>query len=74
VRQLRLALALLALRRPLLGRRGLGLRCKAGQLAYAPAEAGLNNAFSVLAANYPATYTGNPNLLPRRRRPARAGA
>jgi len=36
---------------------------KAGQIAYALAEAGLNNAFSVLAANYPATYPGNANLL-----------
>src|SRR5436305_1007600 len=37
---------------------------KAGQTAYALAEAGLSDAFSVLAANYPATYPGDPNLLP----------
>jgi hypothetical protein len=37
---------------------------KAEQTAYALAEAGLNNAFSVLAASYPATYPGNANLLP----------
>jgi hypothetical protein len=37
---------------------------RAGQSAYALAEAGLNDAFSVLAANYPASYPGDPNLLP----------
>jgi hypothetical protein len=37
---------------------------KAGQTAYALAEAGLSDAFSVLAANYPATYPGDPSLLP----------
>jgi hypothetical protein len=36
----------------------------AGQVAYRLAEAGMNDAFSVLAANYPATYPGNANLLP----------
>lgn len=39
-------------------------RSRAEQQAYDLAEAGLNNAFSVLAANYPATYPGDPNLLP----------
>jgi Tfp pilus assembly protein PilX len=37
---------------------------RAGQNAFALAEAGLNNAFSVLAASYPATYPGNASLLP----------
>jgi len=40
----------------------------ADQNAYALAEAGMNNALSVLEANYPGTvqYPGNPNLLPQR--------
>jgi hypothetical protein len=40
----------------------------AGDQAYSLAEAGLNNAISVLEANYPgsATYPGNTGLLPSR--------
>ena len=40
----------------------------ANQQAYALAEAGLNNALSVLAANYPGSvvFPGDPNLLPLR--------
>jgi hypothetical protein len=43
-------------------------RSGAGQQAYALAEAGLNNAVSVLAGNYPGSvvYPGDPNLLPER--------
>jgi Tfp pilus assembly protein PilX len=37
---------------------------RAEQQAYALAEAGLNDAFSVLASGYPATYPGNSSLLP----------
>lgn len=43
-------------------------RSGVSQEAYALAEAGLNNALSVLAANYPGSvaYPGDPNLLPAR--------
>lgn len=43
-------------------------RTNAGQKAYALAEAGINNALSVLNANYPGTgsYPGNSGLLPTR--------
>ena len=43
-------------------------RSGAGQQAYALAEAGINNAVSVLAGNYPGSvvYPGDPNLLPPR--------
>jgi Tfp pilus assembly protein PilX len=43
-------------------------RTNAGQRAYALAEAGINNALSVLNANYPGsgTYPGNAALLPTR--------
>jgi hypothetical protein len=37
---------------------------KAGQVAYALAEAGLNDAYSVLANNYPTTWPGDASLLP----------
>jgi hypothetical protein len=43
-------------------------RSNSAQTAYALAEAGLNNAYAVLNANYPGTtgYPGDPNLLPAR--------
>jgi Tfp pilus assembly protein PilX len=43
---------------------GAAARSSSDETAFSLAEAGLNDAFSVLQANYPATYPGNPNLLP----------
>jgi hypothetical protein len=53
-----------------------GKRSNAAQTAYALAEAGINNAFAVLNANYPGTigYPGDPNLLAARTTTLGAGS
>jgi Tfp pilus assembly protein PilX len=45
---------------------GSAARSSSDDGAYSLAEAGLNDAFSILQANYPTTYPGNPNLLTAR--------